>query len=492
MWTEKYAPKQLKDIIGNEKSVSRLQQWLQNWGKQQKKGVLVSGTFGIGKSLACHLLAKENHYHVLELNASDSRSAKKLDEFRQQEKSGVSRIDHFFSQKKRQKLDNTTTTTSCDERDDIKADARLMTKTLIIMDEVDNAESNSSRSLLKILKETQVPILCICNDRYKVKSLLTYCEDISFQKPASKDVQLFAHSVMVKEGFKYIDPQALANVCSVSNNDIRHILNELQMLRLTSTSLKLTDSFENLNIVTSTFSLVPQLFSSYVKHTFSSMLESFFSDKDMIPLFIEENYLNVASGNHKMDSFARAAEHIALGDIVNTSIQSGQNWELLSFYGILSSVAPCFFLRGRAGKIEFPKWLGTNSSHQKNRRLLLELRDCMLKNVTGLSTLDILDYLPLFWEIMVVPLSETELENGDRKESVIQNIIDLMKNYSFTKDEWDSLYHLMDDKSIKIDKKVKSSFTRQCNKKLGKRSRKNTEVVVENDDDHVDEEDEEV
>ncbi len=47
-WTEKYRPKNLKQIIGNQKAVLTLQEWAKEWvnGNPKKKAVVLSGKPG--------------------------------------------------------------------------------------------------------------------------------------------------------------------------------------------------------------------------------------------------------------------------------------------------------------------------------------------------------------------------------------------------------------------------------------------------------------
>src|SRR5690606_3135612 len=93
LWTTKYQPESLKDICGNGQPILRLQNWLNDWSSNYKKNfkqdnkdktgtfraVLISGPPGIGKTTAAHLVAKTLGFHVIEFNASDTRSKKSLD-----------------------------------------------------------------------------------------------------------------------------------------------------------------------------------------------------------------------------------------------------------------------------------------------------------------------------------------------------------------------------------------------------------------------------
>ena len=58
-------------------------------------------------------------------------------------------------------------------------------KSVIIMDEVDGVgagDRGGIAALIKIIKESKTPIICICNDRQdrKITSLVNQCFDLKF------------------------------------------------------------------------------------------------------------------------------------------------------------------------------------------------------------------------------------------------------------------------------------------------------------------------
>lgn len=58
-------------------------------------------------------------------------------------------------------------------------------KSVIIMDEVDGVgagDRGGIGALIKIIKESKTPIICICNDRQdrKLQSLVNHCYDLKF------------------------------------------------------------------------------------------------------------------------------------------------------------------------------------------------------------------------------------------------------------------------------------------------------------------------
>jgi replication factor C subunit 2/4 len=74
-WIEKYRPILLKDIVGNEDTIGRLQVIAK---EGNMPNIIISGPPGIGKTtsilcLAHELLGEDYKEGVLELNASDDR-----------------------------------------------------------------------------------------------------------------------------------------------------------------------------------------------------------------------------------------------------------------------------------------------------------------------------------------------------------------------------------------------------------------------------------
>ena len=103
---EKYKPTNLKQIIGQQgdkSNMRKLTNWIQNWSKYHAtpgakapprpppwnsgadngvwaKAALLSGPPGVGKTTTAYLVSKELGYDVMEMNASDTRSKKLLDQ----------------------------------------------------------------------------------------------------------------------------------------------------------------------------------------------------------------------------------------------------------------------------------------------------------------------------------------------------------------------------------------------------------------------------
>lgn len=231
-FVDKYKPKTVKDIIGQQANANKLQNWLLHWHKNHGdpkkkkaskfnpyaknddgssfKAVLLSGQPGIGKTTTAHLVCKELSFDIVEFNASDTRSKRALKEEVQQLLTNQS-LKGYAS-----------------------GDPKTTKRHVLIMDEVDGMAGNEDRGgiaeLIQLIKDSQVPIICMCNDRAnpKMRSLSNYCFDLRFHKPTVNQMRSTMMSICFKEGIK-IEPAAVDAIIGGTGNDIRQTLNHLAL-----------------------------------------------------------------------------------------------------------------------------------------------------------------------------------------------------------------------------------------------------------------------
>ncbi len=78
MWTEKYRPGNLKELIGQELAFRRLEDFVKNFKRQEKKAALLYSHSGSGKNSLVYAVAKELGYELIEFNASQLRDKDKI------------------------------------------------------------------------------------------------------------------------------------------------------------------------------------------------------------------------------------------------------------------------------------------------------------------------------------------------------------------------------------------------------------------------------
>ncbi len=206
-WTEKYRPKKLSEVVGNEKAIGELNSWADVVGKS-KKAVILLGPPGCGKTSAAYALASERSWEVIELNASDQRNAGVIRSI-----VGPASASNTFSKATR----------------------------LIILDEADNIHGNEDRggtkAITEIVKRSTQPIILIANDKFGMgRTLLRNCKLIKFQRIKPGTVFRVLKRISNAEGMD-IDDEVLRIMAKNANGDLRSAVNDL--LAISMSELKL-------------------------------------------------------------------------------------------------------------------------------------------------------------------------------------------------------------------------------------------------------------
>ena len=117
---------------------------------------------------------------------------------------------------------------------------------VLIMDEVDGMSGGDrggvQELISKRIKISKIPIICICNDKYnqKLKSLQNYTQDMPFSRPTKQQILNRMLKIAADEGIQ-MSAAAMEALIETTNNDIRLIINQLQMRRLTKQSFEYDD-----------------------------------------------------------------------------------------------------------------------------------------------------------------------------------------------------------------------------------------------------------
>lgn len=473
---EKYRPKEMKKIIGqngDKSNAKKLHFWLSNWyknhGKDSKvtkpkfnvrddtgtiyKAALLSGPPGIGKTTTAYVVCAQLDYEILEFNASDTRSKRLL----QEQIAGI--------------LSNNTMKSFLNNPSDKK---KTHPKHVLLMDEVDGMAGNEDRGgmqeLIAFIKVTEVPIICICNDRMsqKIKTLANYTFDLRFQKPRLEQIRAAMMSVCFKEGVK-INPKELDLIIQSTNQDIRQVINHIAVLSAKSqTEIESTEKKKFKNLRLGPWDVIRKVFSAEEHKNMSIHDKSdlFFHDYNIAPLFVEENYLIVTpsgSRNEALSKIANCSESLAIGDTIEKTIRSSQGWSLLPVQACFSSVIPGSVMSGFINsQINFPSWLGKNSKRNKCDRLLQDIT-VHARLTTGASKEAInLDYLKMLVDSIVRPLAVEGLDG-------VKKALEVMNKYHLSREDLDSLIELTKwphtrDPMQSVESKVKAAFTKAYNK----------------------------
>ncbi|XP_050285041.1 replication factor C subunit 1-like isoform X2 [Quercus robur] len=464
-WTEKYKPKVPNDIIGNQSLVKQLHDWLRSWneqfldtgnkkkGKKQndsgaKKAVLLSGTPGIGKTTSAKLVSQMLGFQAIEVNASDSRGKADAKIEKGIGGSNANSIKELVS----------------NEALSVNMDRSKHPKTVLIMDEVDGMSAGDRggiADLIASIKISKIPIICICNDRYsqKLKSLVNYCLLLSFRKPTKQQMAKRLMQVATAEGLQ-VNQIALEELAERVNGDMRMAINQLQYMSLSMSVIQYDDIRQRLLSSSkdediSPFTAVDKLFGFNAgKLRMDERIDLSMSDPDLVPLLIQENYINYRpssagkddNGIKRMNLIARAAESIGDGDIFNVQIRRYRQWQLSQSSSLSSSIIPAALLHGQREILQqgernfnrFGGWLGKNSTMGKNLRLLEDLHVHLLasrESSSGRETVRV-EYLTLVLKRLTGPLRELP------KDEAVQKVVEFMNIYSISQEDFDTIVEL--------------------------------------------------
>jgi replication factor C subunit 1 len=437
LWTDRYAPKTVKEIIGHSTVVAQVAQWLSLAVRPaSEKGLLLTGPPGIGKSTLIRIVAKELGYHVAESNASDARTASVL-------------------------------------RGQIALGMRRLRKEVIVMEEADGCDRGGAAELAQLITKSPTPIICVANDARAVASLAKVCLHVKVSRP-SKSVIAAAMEVIAKKERVSVTRQQLEKMVEESGNDIRSVLNQLQMRGSGVAIAAEKDSMQRMDL----FSASSRLLSSK-KLPWTEAEDLVYVDSHMVPLMVQEAYPNMC---RSMEELVFASDRISEGDLIQQRLLRSQDWSLLPSV-VAGSVSVARGISGGAGFQTFPRVLGKMSSkraHETRLQAIGRTQQCSASSMR-------LDMAESMSSILLRPLQQ---ENPD-----IKGVIHRMKEIKVTREEMGDLQEVL-FAPVEIATATKTKFTREYNKMMGapvkKRKVMKMDVDGESDGDSDVEEEEEM
>ena len=474
LFTDKYYPKEMNDIIGNQQQIRNINNWLDSWndcvlhghkkeqGKSFKKfgkpeninarAAIVSGPSGIGKTCAIRILAKTKGYRIFELNASDKRN-----------KDTINNSVGF--------LMNNTTLSAIDNSTN--------SKNIIIMDEIDgmtgNEDKGGIKALIDITKKTKVPIIFICNDIYspKLKSLMNYCYDIRFYRPDKRQIVFKLMDICKKEKI-FIDNQTLNYIVESFNFDIRQILNYLDLCSRTKRNISdlknnCQDVKKDKSVTVGSFDICKILLNrnETSKLNFDQKLDLFFVDFDLIPSMIYENYISTAVINNNSPDMTESLskiilglDHMSIGDTIENKMKNQMEWSLLPDKGVHSTVIPSNIF---SSFLQFPKFPESYNRLSRMIKIGRELRE-LKKIFPDYSLFEIQNTVgPLFFNIIIEKLVN-EGKNG------IDDIVSIFSNLGMNATLFkENLLDLQSKENQNVYNKINNSIKNSLTKKLNER-----------------------
>jgi replication factor C large subunit len=316
LWVEKYRPKKIEDIVGNEEAKASFIEWLQN-KRHNKKAVLLYGPPGVGKTALVNAAAKEYNFTIIEMNASDTRSEKAVNAVAKPATSYMA-------------LDNFSGTTKTKGN-------------MLFLDEVDGVAGNEDRggvnAIIKIVEESLVPVIMAANDPdiSKLRPLKKVCLLIRFQQVRIPLIIALLQKICLLERVK-AEFEAAERIAQNSRGDVRSAINDLQSLSEQNQTLTLQDtsmlSFRNKD--TSMDETLRGFFAAESFAEASSLLRYSNVDYDDFLLSVSDN---LPKRYTDINELAKAYDFVSQADVFRGRIGT-ESWHLLKyFYNELAKAA---------------------------------------------------------------------------------------------------------------------------------------------------------
>jgi len=308
-WVEKYRPKKFQDIKGQNEAIDKVRKFLEEFhNKGSKKAIVLHGPPGTGKTTIAHVIGKETNSEVFELNASDLRDKKRLEEV----------LKPAMEQK-----------------------SLIKQGKIILVDEVDGISTVDKGGLsefVDLIEYTHYPVIITANDIWdkRLSPLRKKAELVQLRNIDYRIIKEVLADILRKEK-SFMEDSILTRIAVKAKGDLRAAINDIQ----TISKLKDLSSidFDERNKEVDIFNALKMIFKEKATDETLKIFDSVKTPIDEIILWVEENI----PLEYKGRELARAYDLLSKTDIFRGRIYKQQYWRFLVYeniflsYGISSS-----------------------------------------------------------------------------------------------------------------------------------------------------------
>ena len=294
--TEKYKPRGLSQVKGQEFALKRLKESI---GK--KESCIIYGGVGNGKTSSVHALADELGWEIFELSASDARN-----------KEAVNSV--LFNAAKQSSLFNQNK--------------------IILIDDIDALDGRKDfgglQAITELIPESRFPFVLTAYDIEdgKFKALKKICNVIEFDPVDSNCVFELLREISGKEMIK-ADNNILKGIARKCGGDVRNAINELNLLSLDeNTEFSYKDSRSEL------LELLNIIFKSKNGEEIIKTVNAVDLELNEVLLWLDENL----PFEYNADGIIKAYDMLSKADMFKGRIINRQYYRFLVYQKLLMSL----------------------------------------------------------------------------------------------------------------------------------------------------------
>ncbi len=350
MWTEKYKPLKVEDVLGNPKVGADLRSY--KWDQP----LMLYGSPGIGKTVLIEAFANEAGLELVEICDDNMEMGRCI----------------------------------------VQTGSLFGTKKLVLIDNVDQVDK--IREVPEILKAARNPIILVTSD-YDSKRLATVkkmCETLQMKRPAPVSVAKLLEKICCEEGVE-ADKELLKKIAENSQGDMRAAVNDLETIALGRRSLCADDLslLAKRDVVSDIYKSLGTIF--FRKDVQESIRSTYDLDEQPqnILLWIDENLPGVVK---EPADLAKCIEYLSRADIFLGRITNRQYWGFLRYANPLMTAGVTVSKGDKVNfaRYQFPSYIISMGRTKKERELkksigrkLSPVLHCASKTVAA-------EYIPLY------------------------------------------------------------------------------------------------
>ncbi|MBS3793556.1 MAG: replication factor C large subunit [Candidatus Thorarchaeota archaeon] len=307
-WPEMHRPKTTENLVGNTRSIQELRRWILSWSNNipRKRGALLIGPPGVGKTAAVGALANDLNMELVEFNASDKRNKSSIEK----------------------QVWRAATQQTIDGR-----------RRLLLLDEVDGLSGTSDRggigAIKKILDLSVHPIVMTANDpksrklkRLRKKSLVLHF------KPIEPEDMLVVLDRIASAHEGKINKGTIKRILENSEGDLRAAISDLETVMKAGSIVGMNDVSPR-NVRRDVEDTLRRLFMSTDTKSARRVVSQGDASYDDLLLWLEENLHLHLRKNHELEA---GLDAVSNADLFLGRIMRDQEWKLLSYvYDFLSA-----------------------------------------------------------------------------------------------------------------------------------------------------------